>query len=552
MKPAQILKFITVLFILLFAWNACQKDQLQEPVWNDSQSDIEFKLQAEQLISLLPSELYQLIPVQVWEEFKSGPSVDLQHYVNRKARTRVIRARRSWHPVLASHQFPEDSEMAEGGWYGHGTSTLRLPTVETSGSGSMTDAAGNKLNFSFLKPTGAANHDFDLTATTGTGILFQPEGTLKAYLFHYPNPLQPKVITIGWIYYGLDGEPVPPEFNDFFTEDEILEQYIFLQNNPQAKAVYSKTTTDAWIYPTEIETNTGIKIFGQGTWMGNGEAVFLVDQVNDAIAGQLNGRSRLYQSGIANYREADYIDFCHTAPYDPTAQVSQFSFLSEISGGSGKYMGNFGTVKGVFTMDAPVLFGLAPPTGTFPFEFIDNGAHCTTYGSTDCMGLCDVPGDVGHTTVYLMGYRMEPEPEVTTGPVSISYVDAPLHPEVTINLPGETITGFGALPFEITLGDYTGHLSSAVTGEKMTDQGLRYTLVHYFDDGQGNTFWTRDVAIALPIDATSVAIEDYLTVAGGTGDFTCCYGNFKNVVTLDFVSNTLSGTMTGEISADCH
>ena len=57
--------------------------------------------------------------------------------------------------------------------------------------------------------------------------------------------------------------------------------------------------------------------------------------------------------------------------------------------------------------------------------------------------------------------------------------------------PFEQICGFGALPSQVQIGDITGDLSSIVTSQRPSGRGAtHYGLMHYFSDGQGNTFWT--------------------------------------------------------------
>lgn len=106
----------------------------------------------------------------------------------------------------------------------------------------------------------------------------------------------------------------------------------------------------------------------------------------------------------------------------------------------------------------------------------------------------------------------------------------------------DTICGFGAKTFEVTLGDYEGTMTSVVTdmrqmGNPPTGNGsLHLTLVHYFvsDDGQ-DAFWTEDQAICAPgSDPASCIINDVLNIAGGCGDFENVSGKLINHALLTF------------------
>ncbi len=125
--------------------------------------------------------------------------------------------------------------------------------------------------------------------------------------------------------------------------------------------------------------------------------------------------------------------------------------------------------------------------------------------------------------------------------------------ELTIKANGQSYTGQGALPTTVKIGKYEGKMSSVITKQTQTDKGFDVELVHFFDDGNGNTFWTNDKATLTPLNAefTKFQVYDDLTVVGGTGDFECASGKLVNQGPLDFVMGTLQVNMTGSVCGGC-
>ena len=137
----------------------------------------------------------------------------------------------------------------------------------------------------------------------------------------------------------------------------------------------------------------------------------------------------------------------------------------------------------------------------------------------------------------------------------IQFMDEAHSAEHTFNLPdGTTYEGNGALPFEITLGKYTGTMRSIVLTQEPRETGeIDVTLVHFFEDGQGNNFWTSDKAVmtAANEQGTVMNIDDVMTVIGDTGDFECATGELHNVGTLDFTTFKLEVQITGSVCGGC-
>ncbi len=126
--------------------------------------------------------------------------------------------------------------------------------------------------------------------------------------------------------------------------------------------------------------------------------------------------------------------------------------------------------------------------------------------------------------------------------------------ELSFTLPnGQKYTGLGGVPFPQTFGKYKGIFQSVVTKQTPTATGMDIELVHYFDDGKGNAFWTSDRATFTPLDntLTRFMVDDVMTVVDGTGDFKCATGKLINKGPIDFVKNTLEVNMTGNVCGGC-
>jgi hypothetical protein len=126
--------------------------------------------------------------------------------------------------------------------------------------------------------------------------------------------------------------------------------------------------------------------------------------------------------------------------------------------------------------------------------------------------------------------------------------------DVSFKLPnGTSYKGLGALPSVITIGEYSGQWQSVVTKQTNVGVGQEVELVHFFDDGKGNAFWTNDKAVFMPLDNTGARFKlvNVFKIIDGTGAFECAQGQFVNDGGVDFISGTLTGTMTGSICGGC-
>jgi len=118
---------------------------------------------------------------------------------------------------------------------------------------------------------------------------------------------------------------------------------------------------------------------------------------------------------------------------------------------------------------------------------------------------------------------------------------------------GQTYSGLGAPPAPTVFGEYTGGFQSVVTKQTPTATGQDVELVHFFDDGKGNTFWTNDKATFTPLDTTFTRfqVNNIMTIVGGTGDFECASGQLTNQGPVNFVTNTLERNLSGKICGGC-
>lgn len=124
---------------------------------------------------------------------------------------------------------------------------------------------------------------------------------------------------------------------------------------------------------------------------------------------------------------------------------------------------------------------------------------------------------------------------------------------VSFTLPDSTkYAGLGALPSTVKFGDYEGQFQSVVTKQTVVGLGQEVELVHFFNDGNGNTFWTADKALFLPLDNTGALfrLTNVMDIAGGTGDFNNASGRLVTQAEVNFITGILSGTLTGQICGD--
>ncbi|MCC6413650.1 MAG: hypothetical protein IT270_18490 [Saprospiraceae bacterium] len=101
------------------------------------------------------------------------------------------------------------------------------------------------------------------------------------------------------------------------------------------------------------------------------------------------------------------------------------------------------------------------------------------------------------------------------------------------------LCSFGAPAITVTLGNYTGTLSSVVTGMEQSGNGaLHFTLIHYFvagEDGE-HYFWTEDQAVCAPAGGgpATCHLNDVLDIVGGCGDFEGATGKLTTHGTVVF------------------
>lgn len=121
---------------------------------------------------------------------------------------------------------------------------------------------------------------------------------------------------------------------------------------------------------------------------------------------------------------------------------------------------------------------------------------------------------------------------------------------ITITVPGEqAYTGVGALPGPFKFGKYDGQISSVIIRQTLTETGMEVELRHYFDDGEGNQFWTHDHAIMTPVNGSETIfnVYDEMAIWTGTGDFECAGGMLINEGVADFATSKLEIKVTGTV-----
>lgn len=113
----------------------------------------------------------------------------------------------------------------------------------------------------------------------------------------------------------------------------------------------------------------------------------------------------------------------------------------------------------------------------------------------------------------------------------------------------------GALPFDVTIGDIHGTMSSFITGANPSGslgQGAaHYTLQHTFVSAQGS-FETSDravCAVAGP-DPNVCRVNDLLQIVSGDGVFANAGGLLTNHGTIDLNTMTLTVQLKGRVCGD--
>lgn len=127
--------------------------------------------------------------------------------------------------------------------------------------------------------------------------------------------------------------------------------------------------------------------------------------------------------------------------------------------------------------------------------------------------------------------------------------------EITINVPGESsYSGVGALPGPFKIGKYEGEISSVVIKQTPTETGMQVELRHFFDDGNGNKFWTHDHATFTPVNGSQTVfnVYDEMAIWVGEGDFKCSGGMLINEGVVDFGTNKLVFNCAGTVCGGCN
>jgi hypothetical protein len=240
------------------------------------------------------------------------------------------------------------------------------------------------------------------------------------------------------------------------------------------------------------------------------------------------------------YMNAQYFDICHTMTLTETGGIWPF----DIVGGSEEFFNSRGQGTGVWIGLGEPPFGNVPDPLIFPQDLKDDGFVCNPYGNTDCAGFC-VPGPGFPTQVYVIAYRYALD---DSNCFSINQAGiAQVGPNV-ITLPdGRIFSGIGALPHPTQIGTYSGMFTSATISSITTPIGQFNHLIHFFDDGAGNAFWTTSLLHMTPLAPPLFNLNEKITIVGGTGDFLDARGMLRNIGEIDLTTYQVDKILTGEM-----
>jgi hypothetical protein len=529
---------------LLFLF-ACEKDSEffteEDPVITQTS---DYAIQAEGLLAQLPQEGLDILSPEDIATFRKGPNISTRSDASPYA---------SWYPVLGMFfcDVGISNTTGEGMWIDYGLSSIELDLIPNplagfgDGNVMMTSEGQAKLMGPFEAKTyhkwKQGNHKQLLKATfeAGTQIFFMPNGKMNMHVLFQPDEVHPIIILVeGWVEYGLADPPVPLDFEPHFPFDVLKQHYVDLKMIPGAEAMYIETLNDFWIYPTanpEIVAAPGI---GTGPWHNVGNVTMTVDQTIEGI--NAAGRGRFSMGTGPGYMNAQYFDICHTMTLTETGGIWPF----DIVGGSEEFFNSRGQGTGVWIGLGEPPFGNVPDPLIFPQDLKDDGFVCNPYGNTDCAGFC-VPGPGFPTQVYVIAYRYALD---DGNCFSINQAGiAQVGPNV-ITLPdGRIFSGIGALPHPTQIGTYSGMFTSATISSITTPIGQFNHLIHFFDDGAGNAFWTTSLLHMTPLAPPIFNLNEKITIVGGTGDFLEARGMLRNVGELDLTTYQVEKILTGEM-----
>lgn len=138
--------------------------------------------------------------------------------------------------------------------------------------------------------------------------------------------------------------------------------------------------------------------------------------------------------------------------------------------------------------------------------------------------------------------------------INLSIEDSNLG-DVSFTLPnGEYHEGYGLKPTSLSFGDYQGSIQSVNISEVVDTQNaqLFLNIIHFFDDDQGNSFWTNEDIVFTNTGQIAVASSSFnFNVIDGRGDFECPEGQISCTAIANFFEDKMDFTITGKICGGC-
>ncbi len=124
--------------------------------------------------------------------------------------------------------------------------------------------------------------------------------------------------------------------------------------------------------------------------------------------------------------------------------------------------------------------------------------------------------------------------------------------EVNFTLPtGESYTGQGRkINFE--LGDYDMTMIAYTISLVVIENGADLHTIHYFYDGDGNSFWSEDNFTLTSTGELGKATADYtLNIMDGRGDFECPSGPLSIDLFTNTIDDVIDVKLYGKICGGC-
>ncbi|NNF35514.1 MAG: hypothetical protein HKN68_15500 [Saprospiraceae bacterium] len=125
--------------------------------------------------------------------------------------------------------------------------------------------------------------------------------------------------------------------------------------------------------------------------------------------------------------------------------------------------------------------------------------------------------------------------------------------DVTVELPtGVTYSGGGLSNHSLQIGDYNMVLDIVTLEVVAHETSGDFTLLHYFRDQAGNSFWSIDEITLSNIGEVGKATgQATLNINNGRGDFECPTGDLLIEYSSDFENEKTTFTIAGKVCGGC-